>query len=150
MDDRAEILLVEDDENDVAVALRALSRQSLERRVRVMRDGAELLDYLFAEPRPAAPKAILLDLKMPRLDGRAALREIRRRPETRHIPVVIVSSSERESDVRECYELGANSFIVKEPNPWNPGAYLVETVRYWLDRNEVTGPQPATWMGRSS
>jgi two-component system response regulator len=150
MDDRrAEILLVEDDDNDVAVALRALSRQALDGRVRVMRDGAELLDYLFAEPAPTAPKAILLDLKMPRLDGRSALREIRSRPATRHIPVVIVSSSERESDVRECYELGANSFIVKEPNPWNPGAYLVETVRYWLDRNEVTGARPATWMGRS-
>ena len=140
MDDRnrADILLVEDDENDVAVALRALSRQSLAGRVRVMRDGAELLDYLFDGRRVALPKAILLDLKMPRLDGRSALRELRRRPETRHVPVVIVSSSERESDVRECYELGANSFIVKQPNPWDPGAYLVETVRYWLDRNEVT------------
>lgn len=139
MDDRrAEILLVEDDENDVAVALRALGRQSLDQRVRVMRDGAELLDYLVAASARGMPKAILLDLKMPRLDGRSALREIRRRPETRHIPVVIVSSSERESDVRECYELGANSFIVKQPNPWDPGAYVVETVRYWLDRNEVT------------
>ena len=140
MDDRnrADILLVEDDENDVAVALRALSRQSLAGRVRVMRDGAELLDYLFDGTQVALPKAILLDLKMPRLDGRSALRELRRRPETRHVPVVIVSSSERESDVRECYELGANSFIVKQPNPWDPGAYLVETVRYWLDRNEVT------------
>jgi two-component system response regulator len=139
MDDRrAEILLVEDDENDVAVALRALGRQSLDQRVRVMRDGAELLDYLVAASARGMPKAILLDLKMPRLDGRSALREIRRRAETRHIPVVIVSSSERESDVRECYELGANSFIVKQPNPWDPGAYVVETVRYWLDRNEVT------------
>lgn len=137
-DRRAEILLVEDDENDVAVALRALSRQSLDHRVCVMRDGAELLDYLFHESRRVLPKAILLDLKMPRLDGRSALRELRRHPVTRHIPVVIVSSSERESDVRECYELGANSFIVKQPNPWDPGAYLVETVRYWLDRNEVT------------
>jgi CheY-like chemotaxis protein len=138
MDDRPEILLVEDDDNDVAVALRALSRQALDRKVRVMRDGAELLDYLFDGSRRALPKAILLDLKMPRLDGRSALRELRRHPETRHVPVVIVSSSERESDVRECYELGANSFIVKQPNPWDPGAYLVETVRYWLDRNEVT------------
>ena len=98
MDDRrAEILLVEDDDNDVAVALRALSRQSLDRHVRVMRDGAELLDYVFQRHPRAMPKAILLDLKMPRLDGRSALRELRKNPQTRHIPVVIVSSSERES-----------------------------------------------------
>ena len=71
------------------------------------------------------------------MDGRAALRELKSRPETRHIPVVVVSSSDLPSDVRECYELGANSFVVKQPTPWMPGSYLVETVRYWLDINEI-------------
>lgn len=139
MDDRrAEVLLVEDDANDVAVALRAFRKHSLEDRVHVLRDGAELVDYLDAtDLRTRAPKVILLDLKMPRLDGRAALRELRRRPETRHIPVVVVSSSDQQSDVRDCYELGANSFVVKQLNPWSPGTYLVDTVRYWLDTNEV-------------
>lgn len=139
MDDRrAEVLLVEDDANDVAVALRAFRKHSLEDRVRVLRDGAELVDYLdTTDLRTRAPKVILLDLKMPRLDGRAALRELRRRPETRHIPVVVVSSSDQQSDVRDCYELGANSFVVKQLNPWSPGTYLVDTVRYWLDTNEV-------------
>jgi CheY-like chemotaxis protein len=80
---------------------------------------------------------ILLDLKMPRMDGRAALRELRSRPETRNIPVVMVSSSNQQSDVRECYELGANSYVVKQLTPWSPGAYLVDTVRYWLDMNEI-------------
>jgi CheY-like chemotaxis protein len=137
MDDRrAEILLVEDDSNDVAVALRAFRRHSLVERVRVLRDGAELLDYLDAGAR-SLPKLILLDLRMPRLDGRAALRELRSRPATRHVPVVIVSSSDQQSDVRECYELGANSFVVKQLNPWAPGEYLVDTVRYWLDMNET-------------
>jgi CheY-like chemotaxis protein len=79
---------------------------------------------------------ILLDLKMPRMD-RAALRELRSRPETRHIPVVMVSSSDRQSDVRECYELGANSFVVKQMSSGSPGTYLVDAVRYWLDRNEA-------------
>jgi two-component system, response regulator len=139
MDDhRADVLLVEDDANDIVVALRAFRRHALEDRVRVLRDGVELVDYLQASGRRAgAPKVILLDLKMPRLDGRDALRELRSRPESRHIPVVIVSSSDRESDVRECYELGANSFVVKQLNPWAPGEYLVGTVRYWLDMNEV-------------
>jgi two-component system response regulator len=138
VDRRAEILLVEDDPNDVAVALRAFRRHALEGRVSVLRDGAELLDYLLdAETRVSAPKVILLDLKMPRLDGRAALRELRSHRATRHIPVVIVSSSDHESDVRECYELGANSFVVKQLNPLAPGEYLVDTVRYWLEMNEV-------------
>lgn len=138
MEDRAEILLVEDDSNDVAVALRAFRRHALEDRVRVLRDGAELVDYLLAPgARIIPPKVILLDLKMPRLDGRSALRELRRNPSTRHIPVVVVSSSDRSSDVRDCYELGANSFVVKQMNPIAPGEYLVETVRYWLDMNEV-------------
>jgi len=135
---RAEILLVEDDPNDIAVALRAFRRHSLADRVRILRDGAELVDYLLAPgARPNLPKVILLDLKMPRLDGRAALRELRSRRETRHIPIVIVSSSDQQGDVKECYELGANSFVVKQLNPWAPGEYLVDTVRYWIDMNEV-------------
>jgi CheY-like chemotaxis protein len=135
---RAEVLLVEDDANDVAVALRAFRLHSLEDRVHVLRDGAELVDYLQSlDLRGRPPKLILLDLKMPRMDGRAALRELRSRPETRHIPIVMVSSSDRPSDVRECYELGANSFVVKQLTPWSPGTYLVDTVRYWLDMNEV-------------
>jgi CheY-like chemotaxis protein len=135
---KAEILLVDDDANDVAVALRAFRQHSLAERVRVFRDGAELVDYLQTHDlRARPPKVILLDLKMPRLDGRGALRELRRRPETRHIPVVVVSSSDQQSDVKECYELGANSFVVKQMNPWSPGSYLVDTVRYWLDMNQA-------------
>lgn len=139
MEERAaEVLLVDDDANDVAVALRAFRKHALEDRVRVFRDGAELLDYLDrVNLRIKTPKLILLDLKMPRLDGRGALRELRSREATRHVPVVIVSSSDQQSDVRECYELGANSFVVKQFNPSSPGTYLVETVRYWLDTNEA-------------
>ena len=132
---RAEVLLVEDDSNDIAVALRAFERHALQEQVKVLRDGAELLEYLDANGKPA-PKLILLDLKMPRLDGRAALRELRSRDQTRFVPIVIVSSSDQQRDVRDCYELGANSFVVKQFNPYAPGEYLVDTVRYWLDMNE--------------
>ena len=135
---RVDVLFVEDDTNDIAVAMRAFGRSSLADRVRVLRDGAELVDYLDTHDlRGRPPKLILLDLKMPRMDGRAALRELRSRPETRHTPVVVVSSSDQPSDVRECYDLGANSFLVKQINPYAPGTYLVDTVRYWLDLNEV-------------
>ena len=136
---RIDVLMVEDDANDVAVALRAFRRHSLEDRVCVLRDGAELVDYLQTHDlRVRSPKVILLDLKMPRLDGRGALRELRSRPETRNIPVVMVSSSNLQSDVRDCYELGANSFVVKQLSPLSPGTYLVDTVRYWLELNEAT------------
>jgi len=136
---RVDVLLVEDDANDIAVAMRAFGRNSLADHVRVLRDGAELVDYLETHNlQERAPKLILLDLKMPRMDGRAALRELRRRPETRHIPVVVVSSSGQQRDVRECYELGANSYVVKQVSASSPGTYLVDTVRYWLDMNEVT------------
>ena len=82
------------------------------------------------------PDMILLDLKMPRIDGRAALRELRRREQTRHVPVVVISSSDQQRDVKDCYELGANSCVVKQFNPYAPGEYLVDTVRYWLDMNQ--------------
>lgn len=135
---RSDILLVEDDSNDVAVALRALRRHELHDRVRVLRDGAELVDYLAdLSANEARPRLILLDLKMPRLDGRAALRELRSQQHNRHIPVVVVSSSRQQDDVRECYQLGANSFIVKQMNPYAPGEYLVDVVRYWLNLNEA-------------
>lgn len=135
---RADILLVEDDPNDVAVAMRAFKQNSLGDRVCVLRDGVELVDYLKSHNlRARPPKVILLDLKMPRMDGRAVLRELRNRPETRHTPIVVVSSSDQPSDVRECYELGANSFVVKRMTPYMPGTYLVDTVRYWLEINAI-------------
>ena len=138
---RPDILLVEDDVNEVAVAMRAFRRHALDGRVRVLHDGAELVDYMAnTEEVGAAPKLILLDLKMSRLDGRAALRELRNADPARRVPIVIVSSSRRREDVRECYALGANSFVVKQANPQAPGEYLVEVVRYWLDLNE---PSPA-------
>lgn len=133
----ADVFLVDDDANDVAVAMRAFRMQGLDGRVRVFRDGAELLDHVDRiGVGERSPRLILLDLKMPRVDGRAALRALRERSATRFVPVVVVSSSDRHSDVIDCYALGANSFVVKRPDPHAPGAYLVETVRYWLDRNE--------------
>ncbi len=140
--DGGEILIVEDDENDLAVALRALRRHALHGRVRVLRDGAEAVEFLLGEgagtgaPGPL-PRVVLLDLKTPRMDGKAVLRALRADPRTRHVPVVIVSWSDDGNDVRECYELGANSFVVKRSDPQRPGDYLVDAVRYWALQNEV-------------
>lgn len=142
MSELRRILIVEDSEPDVELTMAALDAHHLANEVVVARDGVEALEYLerrgaHASRPPGHPVVVLLDLKMPRLDGRAALRELRSRRETRHIPIVIVSSSDQQGDVKECYELGANSFVVKQLNPWAPGEYLVDTVRYWIDMNEV-------------
>ena len=137
-----DVLLVDDDANDITVALRAFRRNGLEDRVRVMRDGAEALDYLTgasetgAEP-PPLPKVVFLDLRMPRIDGRDVLRTMRADDRMREVPIVIVSSSRAERDMHDCYRMGANSFVVKRFDATRPGEYLVDVARYWLNLNRV-------------
>lgn len=142
----AEVLLVEDDPTEVAVARRAFRKAELPD-LRVLRDGAEALaalrldDERPAEGSPVHPQVIFLDLKMPKVDGFEVLRAIRAAPHTREIPVVVVSSSSREEDVREAYRLGANSFLVKRFDG-GPGAMLVDAARYWLELNRAPHPHP--------
>jgi two-component system response regulator len=114
-----EILLVEDNPSDVQLTLHALKRHGLTNRVHVVRDGAEALEFLFATGAYAAragsdcPKVVMLDLKLPRVDGIEVLREIRANPLTRTLPVVVLTSSREERDIAQTYHLGANSYIVK-------------------------------------
>jgi CheY-like chemotaxis protein len=114
-----EILLVEDDENDVELTLRAFKRARIVNPVHVVHDGTDALDFLFArgsyEMRrdKGLPGVILLDLKLPKLDGLEVLRRIRQDERTRDIPVVVLTSSRHESDHAECRRLGINSYIVK-------------------------------------
>jgi two-component system response regulator len=114
-----DILLVEDNPNDVELALRALRKQKLDAKVYVVRDGAEALDFIFATGNYATrkiesrPKVVLLDLKLPKVDGIEVLRRMKADQRTRHIPVVMLTSSQEERDVLESYKLGVNSYIVK-------------------------------------
>jgi two-component system response regulator len=130
-----EIVLVEDNGNDVAVALRAFRRRGLGERVVVLRDGDEALAFLRGLQAAQVPKVIFLDIKMPRRDGWELLREIRDDARLRHVPVVMVSWSDHEDDVRAAYRLGANSYMVKRLDPRHPGEYLVAAARYWVDLN---------------
>jgi CheY-like chemotaxis protein len=137
----SDVLLVEDNVSDIMVALRAFRLHGLENRVKVLRDGAEALDYLCGvdaegEP-PPLPKVVLLDLRMPRIDGRAVLRWIRADERMREVPIVVVSSSQAESDIHDCYRMGANSFVVKSFDQKRPGGYLVDVAWYWLNVNRV-------------
>ncbi|MEW6367595.1 MAG: response regulator [Acidobacteriota bacterium] len=137
-----EILLVEDDPNDVELTLHAFRSHHLANRIQVTRDGAEAIEYLFGtgafDGRSVSdvPKVILLDLKLPKVDGLEVLRRIKADPRTRAIPVVVLSSSREEQDVARAYELGVNSYIVK-PVDFDK---FTEAVRqlglYWLLLNQ--------------
>jgi two-component system response regulator len=116
---RAEILLVEDNPNDVMLAINAFKTANLANSVHIARDGAEALEFLFGaasnpdEELRKRPKLILLDLKLPGLDGHEVLKRIKADPRTSAIPVIILTSSAEERDVMRTYGVGANSYIVK-------------------------------------
>ncbi len=139
--DQVEILLVEDSPNDAELAMRALRKGGLANKLLWVKDGEEALDYLFrrgayAEREQGSPRLVFLDLKMPRVDGTQVLREIKSDARTRRIPVVVMTSSQEESDMVRSYDLGANSYVVK---PLDFGA-MVDVVRqagfYWLAINQ--------------
>jgi CheY-like chemotaxis protein len=141
------ILLVEDNPDDEALTLRAFRKNNVTNEVVVARDGAEALDYLFGKGAyanrdvTALPQVVILDLKLPKIDGLEVLRRLRAAPETKLLPVVILTSSNEERDRLEGYGLGANSYVRKPVD----FAEFVDAVRqlglYWLLLNE----RPPAW-----
>ena len=133
------ILLIEDNPDDEALTLRALKNNNIKNEVRVARDGQEALDYFFGEEASLNPKpsVVLLDLKLPKVNGLDVLRHIRANEQTNTQPVVILTSSREEQDLLNGYKLGANSYIQK---PVDFGQFM-EAVRqlglYWLVLNEA-------------
>lgn len=135
---RVEVLLVEDLEEDAELTIRALKKFNLINNIKWVDDGASAMDYLFGtgeyegrDPRNT-PKIIMLDLKLPKVDGLQVLKAIRKDPRTRPAPVVVMTSSKEDRDIQTAYDLGANSFIVK-PVEFNRFAKIVRDVGfYWL------------------
>jgi two-component system, response regulator len=136
MDESVEILLAEDNAQDAEMTLRALRRGNVANPVHWVKDGAEALEFLFSR-RDRPPRLVLLDIKMPKVDGIEVLRRLKADAATRTIPVVVMTSSNEERDIVETYRLGVNSYIVK---PVQFEAFL-DTVSklglYWMLLNRV-------------
>lgn len=133
------ILLVEDNPDDLELALLALQANGMASEAVVARDGQEALDFLLAYRGPCEerPEVVLLDLKLPLVDGFEVLRQLRANDATRFLPVVILSSSREESDLIACYELGANSYIQKSLDFSRFTESVRQVGQYWLGLNEV-------------
>ena len=133
-----ELLLVEDNPSDEELTLHVLRKHNLANRIRVVRDGAEALDYLFGSAAEQYLKLVLLDLKLPKVNGIEVLGRLKADPRTKRIPVVVLTSSREDRDLLACYELGVNSYIVKPVD----FAQFTESVRqlglYWLLLNQQT------------
>jgi len=144
-----ELLLVEDNEKDVELTVRALRRENLCNHIQVARDGEEALDFLFcrgsfAGRKNGHPRLILLDLKLPKLDGLEVLRVIKSDPHTASIPVVMLTSSTQEQDLVRSYQLGVNSYL-RKPVDFDEFHVMVKQLGlYWLvvNRQPVGGENP--------
>lgn len=143
------LLVAEDDPADTLLLREAFARIGVQGRIQFVRDGQEAVDLLASLPRSGPPERgrlpslLLLDLKMPRLDGFDVLTWVRQQPGLRHLPVVVFSSSREPQDITRAYELGANSYLVK-PHDFDQLLALAEGVRdYWLGWNLTRGNGPA-------
>lgn len=142
------ILLVEDNPDDVELTLRAFRKSNTANQIVVVRDGEEAMEYMHATGRyenrdeDTSPEVVLLDLKLPKLDGLEVLRRMRADKRTRRLPVVVLTSSREDSDIVQSYDLGANSFVRK---PVDFGEFVEATGQlglYWLVLNEGCTPRP--------
>lgn len=139
-----EILLVEDNPNDAELTMRALKKNNLANRVLHAKDGAEALEFIFGNGAFAGrtventPKVIMLDLKLPKVNGIEVLERIKADTRTKNIPVVVLTSSREDTDLKRCYELGVNSYIVK-PVEFEAFIKAISDLGfYWLLLNQIS------------
>ncbi|MCI0340698.1 MAG: response regulator [Planctomycetales bacterium] len=145
------ILLVEDDEDTVELARRALRGCGLPLRLAVARDGAEALALLLdAAPGAERPRVVVLDLRLPKLDGFEVLRRLRGEPSSRLLPVVVLTSSRDEGDIARAYALGANSYVRKPVEAERFREAMTLIARYWGSQNETPPPPGERAVPRAS
>jgi len=137
-----EILLVEDNQDDLEMTLRALRKANLANHIQVARDGAEALDFIFCQGEHTGwkmeqgPRIILLDLKLPKIDGMEVLKRVKGDSRTKMTPVIMMTSSKEQKDVIESYDLGVNSYVVKPVNFEGFATAIQELGMYWLLLNQ--------------
>ena len=142
MTNQIEILLVEDNPDDLEMALHALGKMNLANHIQVAHDGVDALDFIFCRGPHVdrnmenGPKLVMLDLKLPRMDGLEVLRAIKADPRTKAIPVVVLTSSKEQNDVVQSYHLGVNSYIVKPVNFTQSAESVQKLGMYWLLLNQ--------------
>ena len=142
MSNEVQILLVEDNSSDAEMTIRALKQNNLDNMLLHVKDGAAALDYMFGEGKYAGrrvedtPKVILLDLKMPKVNGIEVLKKIRSDERTRRVPVVVLTSSKEDPDIEICYDLGANSYVVKPVEFDKFQQAVSELGIYWMIVNQ--------------
>lgn len=143
MNYEVEILLVEDNMNDAELTIRALKKNNLANKLVHLEDGQEALDFIFAEGNYSnrkiadTPKAILLDLKMPKINGIEVLKKIKSDERTKKIPVIVLTSSKEDPDIQECYRLGVNSYVVKPVQFEKFLNAVSELGLYWMILNQA-------------
>lgn len=142
-----EILLIEDNIDDAELTIHALKKKNLGNNLIHLKDGEEALEFLYATGKYAGrnlnlqPRMILLDLKMPKLNGMEVLEKVKTEPSTKKIPVVILTSSREDPDLIRCYELGANSYIVKPVDFESFVNAVAELGLYWIILNQIPGQE---------
>jgi two-component system, response regulator len=138
-----EIILVEDNPDDAALAIRALKKQNLANKLVHLTDGAEALDFMYGRGAysgrnvDTTPRVILLDLKMPKVNGIEVLEKLKSDPAMKDIPIVVLTSSAEDPDIKKCYDLGANSYIVKPVDFDNFAKTVVDLGMYWIVLNKA-------------
>ena len=141
--EEVEILLVEDNSNDAELTIHSLRKNKLSNNIIHLKDGAAALDFIFGKGEYLGrdinkkPKVILLDLKMPRVDGIEVLKKIKANDLTKSIPVVVLTSSKEDPDIKQCYNLGVNSYIVKPVDFESFQKTVVELGLYWMLLNQT-------------
>lgn len=138
----SEIILIEDSESDAEIVLRALRKANVTSTVKHLRDGEKALEFFFGNQGlksvlSTGPKLILLDLKMPKVDGIELIKKLKGDKETSSIPLVVLTSSKESKDIKQAYSLGVNSYVVKAADYEGYSKVIVDTAYYWLSVNQA-------------
>ena len=131
-----EVLLIEDNASDAELTIRELKKHKMANNLVHLKNGEEALDFIFGTGEQSSPKVVLLDIQMPKVNGIEVLQKIKSDPRTRLVPVVMLTSSKEDPDIQKCYELGANSYIVKPVNFESFAQAIKNLGFYWLLLNE--------------